>query len=113
MLTLLPGIALNLLLAALNGFGVNVPSNITALVTQLVPVVQKLISDISAGGSPSTETITIVQELVPAIQAVRMDTSLDPIYTEWASLLEEMVVNVTLADAAALKGVDPTKLHAE
>ena len=113
MLTLLPGIALNLLLTALNGFGVNVPANLQALITALVPVVQKLIADIQAGGTPSQETITIVQELVPAIQAVRQDTSLDPIYTEWASLLEEMVVNVTLADQDAMKSVDPTKLHAE
>jgi hypothetical protein len=113
MLTLLPGIAINILLAALNQFGVNVPANITALVTQLVPVVEKLIADIRNGGTPSQETVSIVQELVPAIQAVKADTTLNPVYTEWAAALEEMVVNVTLADADALKGVDATKLHAE
>ena len=113
MLTLLPGIAINILLAALSQFGVNVPSSITALVTQLVPVVEKLIADIRAGGTPSVEAVSIVQELLPAIQAVKADTTLDPRYIEWAGLLEEMVVNVTLADADALKGVDPTKLHAE
>jgi hypothetical protein len=113
MLTLLPGIAINILLAALNQFGVNVPPNIADLVTKLVPVVEKLIADIRAGGTPSVQTVSIVQELLPAIQAVRADTTLDPRYIEWANLLEEMVVNVTLADAEAQKGVDPTKLHAE
>jgi hypothetical protein len=113
MLTLLPGIAINILLAALNSFGVDVPANITSLVTSLVPVVENLINDIKGGGTPSQETISIVQELLPAIQAVRTDTSLDPRFTEWATLLEEMVVAVTLADADALKGVDATKLHAE
>src|SRR5258708_4230475 len=101
MLTLLPALAVNLLLAALSDFGVDVPPNLSALASQLGPVMAKLMADIRLGGTPSTETVTILQDLVPAIQAVKDDTTLAPKYLEWANLLDAMVVNVTLADEDA------------
>ncbi len=113
MLVLLPGLLLNILSALLQQFGVNVPGNISALVTQLVPVVEKLITDLRDGGEPSEEVVSILQTLIPAIQAVKDDTTLDPRYTEWAGLLNEMVINVMLADKDAQTGVDPAKLHDE
>lgn len=113
MLTLLPGLLLNVLYALLEQFGVNVPANVSALVSQLIPVVEKLIEDLRLGGKPSDEVVTILQTLLPAIQAVKDDTTLDPRYTEWAGLIDAMVVNVTLADKDAQTGVDPAKLHDE
>jgi hypothetical protein len=113
MLTLLPGILLNILGATLRQFGINVPPNIAALVTQLIPVTQKLILDLHNGGTPSAEVVDVLQTLIPAIQAVKDDTTLDPRYAEWAGLLDEMVANVVVADKDAQAGVDPAKLHDE
>jgi hypothetical protein len=112
LVTLLP-VLINLLLAALSSFGVDVPASISALVTQLGPVVEKIAVDIQGGGTPSAETVTILQDLLPAIQDVKADTTLDPKYVEWASLLDEMVVNVTIADQTAQQGINSSTLHAE
>jgi hypothetical protein len=113
MLTLLLGPLLNLLLSTLNEFGVNVPSSISSLVTQLFPVVQNLVADIQAGGSPSAETITILQTLLPAIQAIKADTMLDPKYIQWATLLDDVLAKVLTADQDAQTAVDPSKLLPE
>jgi hypothetical protein len=112
MIALLP-VLFNLVLSALSQFGVNVPPNLVALIGQLGPVVEKLITDLRAGSTPSAETVTILQDLVPAINAVKADTTLDPRFTEWANLLDAMVVNVTLADQKAQLGVNPANLPAE
>lgn len=113
MLTLLIGPLLSLLLSTLSDFGVNVPSSIGSLITQLVPVVQGLVADISAGGSPSAETITILQTLLPAIQAIKADTSLDPKYIQWATLLDDVLTKVLQNDQDAQTVIDPTKLTPE
>jgi len=111
MIEQLPGLAITIISALLGTFGVNVPASVTALVAGLTPAVQNLIEDLRNHGTPTEETVTVLQDLLPIIQAVKNDTTLDPRFTEWAELLAEMVANVAIADADAQKLIDPTKLH--
>lgn len=111
MIEQLPGLAITIISALLGTFGVNVPASITNLVKGLTPAVQSLIEDLRNRGTASEETVTVLQDLLPIIAAVKNDTSLDPRFTEWAELLTEMITNVAIADADAQKLIDPAKLH--
>ena len=111
MIEQLPGLALTIISALLGSFGVNVPDSISKLVSALTPAVQKLIEDLRNHGTPSEETVTILQDLLPVLQAVKADASVDPRFTEWAELLTEMITNVAIADADAQTLIDPDKLH--
>lgn len=101
---------LNLLLSSLSDFGVNVPTSIENLIESLAPVVEDIIADIEKGGTPSAETVTILQQLAPAIAAIKADTSINPQYVQWATLLDDVLVSVLLADTEAQNKVDPTTL---
>jgi len=111
MIEQLPGLALTLLSALLGTFGVNVPASIASLVSGLTPAVLSLIEDLRNRGTASDETVTVLQDLLPIIAAVKNDTTIDPRFTEWAELLTEMITNVAIADADAQKLIDPSKLH--
>jgi len=111
MIEQLPGLAFTILTALLGSFGVNVPESISKLVAGLTPAVQKLIEDLRNRGSASQETVTVLQDLLPVLAAVKADTSVDPRFTEWAELITEMITNVAIADADAQTLIDPDKLH--
>ena len=113
MFPLLIGPLISLAFSALQDFGVNVPSGIADLVAKLTPVVENIIQEVQSGQSPSAETIIVLQDIVPAIQAIKADTSIDPKYVAWATLLDRVLAGILANDAEAQKLIDPTKLHLE